>query len=225
LSIGIIIQARIGSTRLPGKVLNKIGDKNLLEHVLYRLSKLKHSTKIVIATTDLEQDNDIEDFCIENDVRYFRGSELNVLERYYLCAKQNSFDHVVRITGDNPFIDIYELDNLIKLHLDTSADYSRSFAQLPKGCGSEIFNYTALEKSYKLGNKENHKEHVNEYIEENEDEFQISELTVKKEKNRPDLSLTVDTKEDYDQVCYIVKKTKNEYITTEEAIKLCLQYV
>jgi len=224
LSVGIIIQARMGSTRLPGKVLRKIGDKKLLEHILFRLSKLKHSTKTVIATTGLEKDNEIENFCIENGVSYFRGSELNVLERYYLCAKKNSFDHVVRLTGDNPFIDIYELDNLIKLHLDSDSDYSRSLFVLPKGVGSEIFNFSALEKSFKYGNKENHKEHVNEYIEENENKFKISELTVNREKNRPELSLTVDTKKDYDKACYIVKNIKNKHITTEEGIRLCLQY-
>jgi spore coat polysaccharide biosynthesis protein SpsF len=215
----------MGSSRLPGKVLKKIGDKPLLDHLLFRLNKLKHGLKTIIATTILEQDNDIEDFCIENNIICFRGSESNVLERYYFCAKKYSFDHIVRLTGDNPFIDVEELDNLIKLHLDTNANYSRSFAALPKGVGGEIFSFEALEESYKYGNKENHKEHVNEYIEENEDKFKISELFVQKEKNRPDISLTVDTKEDYEKACFVVEKSKKGQITTEEAISLCLQYV
>ncbi|MGJ0318162.1 glycosyltransferase family protein [Aliarcobacter cryaerophilus] len=225
MKIGIIIQARISSTRLPGKILKNIGNKNLLEHILFRLTKLKHNVQVAIATSDLEKDDKVENFCREKDIKCFRGSELNVLERYYLCAKENGFEHIVRLTGDNPFTDIEELDNLIELHLKTGADYSRSFASLPKGVGAEIFSFEALEQSYKYGDKENHKEHVNEYIEENEDRFKIAELKVEKGKNRPDISLTVDTEDDYKKACFIVENTKNEYISTKEAINLCLQYV
>lgn len=225
MKIGVILQARMGSTRLPGKVMKKIGNKTLLEHIIFRMSKLKNNVRLVIATSNLDKDDEIEQFCKMNSISFFRGSELNVLERYYLCAKENDFKHIVRLTGDNPFTDIEELDNLISLHVNNKSDYSRSFASLPKGVGAEIFTFEALELSYKYGKKENHLEHVNEYIEENEDEFKISELEVNKEKNRPDISLTVDTLEDYEKACNIVENSNNEYITTKEAIELCLQYV
>ena len=225
MNIGIIIQARMGSTRLPGKVLKQIGDKNLLEHILFRLKRLSHKAQVVIATSDLEQDDILEDFCKENNISCFRGSEVNVLERYYLCAKENNFEYIVRLTGDNPFIDIEELDNLISLHVDSKTDYSRSFAVLPKGVGSEIFTLNALEQSYLYGKKENHLEHVNEYIEENEDKFEISKLKVSDEKNRPEISLTVDTPSDYKKACFIVENSIDEYITTKEAIDLCSQFV
>jgi spore coat polysaccharide biosynthesis protein SpsF len=225
LNIGIIIQARMGSTRLPGKVLKKIGDKNLLEHILYRLSKLKREVKVVIATSDLSKDNELERFCLNNKTLCFRGSEQNVLQRYYLCAKENNFSHIVRLTGDNPFLDIKELDNLINLHINSHSDYSRSFSVLPKGVGSEVFTFDALELSYINGKKENHLEHVNEYIEENEDKFTISELKVTKEKRKPDINLTVDTLDDYKKACFIVENSNDEYITTKKAIDLCLQYV
>lgn len=223
--IGIIIQARTGSTRLPGKILKMIGAKRLLEHILFRLSMLKHNVKVIIATTNTEKDDVVEEFCIKNHITCFRRNELNVLERYYVCAKQYNFDHIVRLTGDNPFTDIEELDNLIRLHLDSYADYSRSFAVLPKGVGAEIFTFKALETSHYKSSKPNHFEHVNEYIEENEAEYIISELTVPSDKNRPDLSLTVDTIEDYQKACFIVENSKNEYITTQEAIAICSQYV
>jgi len=225
LKVGIIIQARMGSTRLPGKVLKQIGNKTLIEHIIFRLEKLKNSVKIIIATSDLKIDDELERFCKINNLACFRGSELNVLERYYLCAKENEFDHIVRLTGDNPFTDIVELDSLIDIHLKNNSDYSRSFAVLPKGVGSEIFTFDSLEQSYKYGFKDNHLEHVNEYIEENEEKFKISELHVIKEKNRPDISLTVDTPEDYKKACFIVEHSEDEYITTQEAIKLCLEYV
>lgn len=224
MNIGIVIQARMGSSRLPGKVLKQIGDKKLLEHILFRLKKLRHEAVIIVATSLLEKDSEIEQFCQANNVKYFRGSESNVLERYYLCAQKNNFDHIVRLTGDNPFIDIEELDNLISLHLDSYSDYSRSFAALPKGVGAEIFTFDALEKSYHYGAQENHKEHVNEYIEENETLFKISELNTIQDKMRPEISLTVDTEDDYKKACYIVGKSTSDYITTQEAIELCLLY-
>ena len=215
----------MGSVRLPGKVLKQIGEKNLLEHILFRLKRLKNKVNIVVATSNLKKDNKIEEFCYENDVMCFRGSEKNVLKRYYDCAKVNSFDNLVRLTADNPFVDIEELDNLIDLHIKLKADYTRSFAVLPKGVGSEIFTFEALDKSFLYGDKENHKEHVNEYIEENEEKFKILELDVIESKKKPKLSLTVDTLEDYKKACFIVKKSKKEYIDTQEAIELCLLYV
>lgn len=224
MSVGIIIQARMGSTRLPGKVLKKIGGKTLLEHIIFRLEKLDTDTKVVIATSDLEKDDILENVCVENNICYFRGSESNVLQRYYNCAKENSFKHIVRLTGDNPFVDIEELDKLIDLHISSNADYSRSFAVLPKGVGSEIFTFNTLELSYEYGKSPNHLEHVNEYIEENESKFKISELQVKEEINRPNISLTVDTQDDYEKACFIVEHSTNEYISTQESINLCLQF-
>jgi spore coat polysaccharide biosynthesis protein SpsF len=224
LSVGLVIQARMGSSRLPGKVLKKLGDKSLLGYLISRLFKMQNKVKIVIATSNLDNDDKIESFCKLNNISCFRGDEENVLERYYLCAKKEGFEHIIRLTGDNPFIDIEELDNLIDLHLRNSSDYSRSFAVLPKGVGGEIFTFEALEISYKKGHKENHIEHVNEYIEGNKDKFKISELKVDLKKNRPEISLTVDTLDDYKKACFIVNTSRYDYITTEEAIFLCSQF-
>lgn len=222
---GIIIQARMCSKRLPGKIFRKIGNKTLLEYIIFRLSFLKHSVKIVLATTDNPDDNIVEEFCRLNNIKCFRGSENNVLERYYLCAKKEKFDHVIRLTGDNPFIDIEELDCLIDLHIKTNSDFTHSFESLPVGIGAEIFTFTALEKSYLGGKEPHHLEHVNEYMLENPQIFKTTKLKVAENKNRPDLTLTVDTEKDHKKTCYIVQNAKNEFITTEEAIDLCLQYV
>lgn len=204
--IGIIIQARMGSTRLSGKVLKKIGDKVLLEHIIERMRQLLHQSQIVIATSILKQDNEIEDFCVKNHIACFRGSEQNVLERYYLCAKQYDFEYIVRITGDNPFYDVEELDNLISLHINSNADYSQSFDSLPIGVGAEIFTFEALEKSYLLGHEPHHLEHVNEYIWDNPRQFKIEKLQVPCAKNKPNLRLTIDTQEDYAKVCMLVER-------------------
>lgn len=224
--IGVIIQARINSSRLRGKVLKKIGDKTLLEHIFFRLSFLKTPVKVVLATSTSTENNEIKEFCSKVDNNCFAGSEENVLERYYFCAKENGFRHIIRLTADNPFTDIEELDNLVSLHLKENADYSESVFSLPKGAGAEIFSFAALEKSYLKGKKPNHLEHVNEYIAENPQEFKISKLEVPDLKNRPDVSLTIDTLEDYLKACYIEEKRaeKTGFVSTEEAIRLAEHY-
>lgn len=224
MKIGIILQARMGSSRLPGKILKKIGKMSLLEHIFFRLKFLKHNVTIVLATSNLPQDDIVEIFCQENNINCFRGSENNVLERYYLCAKDYRFDHIVRMTGDNPFPDIEEIDKLIDLHLEVGSDYANSFKVLPVGVGAEIFTFDALEKSYFEGKEPHHIEHVNEYMLEHPEIFKTLILEVVQNKKRPDIRLTVDTEEDYRKACYIVEHSKSKFITTEEAIGLCLEF-
>lgn len=222
--LGIIIQARMGSSRLPGKVLKEIGNRTLLEHIIFRLQKLRNIAKVVIATSREEIDDRIEEFCKKNGVACFRGSETNVLERYYLCAKQHGFDEIVRLTADNPFVDIEELDNLIDFFRSEKAEYAYSFNALPHGAGTEIFTYKALEKDFQESSMPHHFEHVNEYILENPDKFKTVVLPVEAKKNRPDIRLTVDTQEDYERACYIVENCNEEYVSTETAIKLALDF-
>jgi len=216
---GIILQARMGSTRLPGKVLMKVGERILLDHILYRLASLRHSARVVIATTTEPRDDAVELFCSKRGVECFRGSEENVLERYYLCAKKYGFEHIVRLTGDNPFTDIEELDNLIELHLSTGSDYTHSFGTLPVGVGAEVLTFGALEKSFKNATKDNHREHVNEYIQEHPELFKITALSVPEEKCRPDIRLTIDTEQDLLRARWIAEEDGK--ITTKKAIEIC----
>lgn len=222
--LGIIVQARMGSTRLPGKILMPIGNKALLDHILSRLKRLQHSAITVVATSDTTIDNIVEEFCTERSVTCFRGNLLNVLDRYYQCAAFYNFHDIVRLTGDNPFPDIEELDNLIDLHLKIGTDYANSFISLPIGVGSEIFSFSSLEKSWREGKMSHHLEHVNEYMLENPHIFRTEILPVPPYKNRPDLRLTVDTMDDYQRACFIVEKSQEDYITTGQAIELALEY-
>lgn len=224
MNIGVILQARMGSTRLPGKILMPLGNKVLLEHIFYRISSLQRSVMFVLATTDLPQDDVVESFCRAHSVECFRGSSEDVLERYYLCSEKYGFQHIVRLTGDNPFVDIEELDRLIDLHIEKRVDYSHSFDALPVGIGAEIFTAKTLEKSHLFGKQPNHREHVNEYVQENPGSFNIGELSVNSAKNRPDIRLTIDTEEDYCRACFIVEESQNVHVTTQEAIDLSLRY-
>lgn len=223
--VGIILQARMGSQRLAGKVLKKIHSRTLLEHIFLRLKCLEYPARVVLATSTHPRDDILESFCLDRRVDCFRGSESDVLERYFLCARQYRFTNIVRLTADNPFVDVYELKNLIELHLSSGADYSHSFGVLPVGTGAEVFTFDALKRSFYSGTKENHREHVNEYIQEYPELFKIRVLSVPREINHPDVRLTVDTEEDYRKACFIVEQSKEEYITTKEAIRLCTQFV
>jgi spore coat polysaccharide biosynthesis protein SpsF len=222
--LGIIIQGRIKSKRLPGKILMNIAGKTLLEHVLMRLETLRHKAKIVLATSCTSSDDVVEGFCKKKGVVCFRGSEENVLERYYLCARKFGFHNIIRLTGDNPFIDVDELDNLIDLHLTTGSDYTSSIDYLPVGVGSEIFTFKALELSYRKGKMPNHLEHVNEYVLENPHLFKTSILDVPSEKKRNDIRLTVDTEGDYVAACRIAESSDKDLISTQEAISLAERF-
>jgi spore coat polysaccharide biosynthesis protein SpsF len=222
--IGIILQARMGSTRLPGKILLPLGSKSLLEHILARLRRLRHPALTVIATSAASQDDVVAQFCVAHAVACFRGSEHNVLDRYYHCALQYGFRHVVRVTGDNPFLDVEELDNLIALHLAQRSEFGHSFPVLPVGCGSEIFTFAALERSWREGAAPHHLEHVDEYMLEHPELFATALLRVDGDKHRPEVRLTVDTPDDYQRACYIIEKSGRDYVSIPQAIRLAEEY-
>lgn len=212
--IGIIIQARMGSSRLYGKVLMPIAGKPLLQYIVDRLKTLKYEVKIIVATTVFSRDDKIEQLCAIQNITCYRGSEDNVLERYYLCAKEYNLEHIIRLTADNPFSDIEELDNLIKLHSSEYVDYSSSINELPKGLGAEIFSFSCLEKSYKNAVSSYEKEHINEYVFNNGDKFNVRNLSVIQEKQRPELSLTIDTENEYKIAVELSKYYNHQFIDT-----------
>lgn len=223
--IGIIIQARMGSTRLPGKILKDYEGKTLLGHILYRLNqKVISDTDIVIATSTLPSDDVVEAFCNREGVNCFRGDEQNVLSRYYECARQNHYVHIVRMTGDNPFPDIDELNRLIAYHIENKMDFTENFSVLPLGVGMEIFSYSALENSLFHASLPKHFEHADEYILDHKESYRFGTVSVAGEKNKPQVRLTVDTEEDYHKACYILKNAGMEYVTTEAAIYFSEQF-
>ncbi len=218
--VGIVIQARMGSHRLPGKILMDLEGKVLLNHILSRLGRISYPVKIVIATSNRKQDDKVELFCRKQNICCFRGDEQNVLKRYYDCAVKYRFDTIIRMTGDNPFPDIEELDRLIIYHLEEKLDFSENFSVLPIGVGMEIMSYSALKKSFGHASLPKHFEHPDEYILDHLMEFRHGTLSVASEKNRPDVRLTVDTVEDFEKACYILQHTHAAYVTTQRAIEL-----
>lgn len=213
----------MGSSRLPGKVLMPIAGRPLLGCILERLDALQFPASIVVATSKLLGDDQILSLCNARKISVFRGDENDVLERFFKCAVEHRFDHVIRLTADNPFTDIQELERLIQLHISGGYDYSHSFGELPIGVGAEAFTFSALKKSFNCGLKQNHREHVNEYIHENLKLFKIGILKVHKLKHHSNLSLTLDTHCDYLRLCDIAEKAKNIHVETRKLIELCLQ--
>lgn len=201
--VGIILQARMGSTRLPGKVLRPLAGKPMLQRIIERLQRSRWSRGLVVATGESEQDRPILQLCHELGVRTFRGSEDDVLDRYYRCAHSNEFVVVARVTGDNPFVDSEECDRVIEVLERDGLDYVCSAGDRdggpPVGVGVEAFRFNALERSWREGRALHHREHVNEYILESRDRFATAEVKVAESKQASGLSLTVDTLEEFER--------------------------
>ena len=199
-----IIQARMGSTRLPGKVMMKILDKTVLEHVIYRVLQAKEIDDIVIATTTKSDDDIIVKEANRLGVKHSRGSEEDVLSRYYHAAIENKVDIVVRITSDCPLIDPQIIDEMVmkfkKLYNEHKVDYlsntqDRTF---PRGLDVEIFPFNILEETFCNAEKLHQREHVTPYIYENKDKFKLENYL-----NKIDYSShrwTLDTPEDYEMI-------------------------
>ncbi len=207
---GIIIQARIGSKRLYGKSIKKIGRVPILIRIVrsIRQNNFFKNVKIVIATTNLINDNKIIKLAKTEKVQIFRGSENNVLERYYEAAKKNKIKNILRLTSDNPFVNIIFLRKLVEIHLKNKNDYTSSKLNLPIGIGAEIMNMKSLRLSYKFAKTKDEKEHVCDYILNNANKFKIQNLEFKyKFQKNKKLRLTVDTEKDL-KFCRLFFKKK-----------------
>jgi spore coat polysaccharide biosynthesis protein SpsF len=211
--IGLVIQARMESTRLPKKVLKDLCGKPILKHIIDSLENINDLYKIIVITSNKCADDPIENFCLINNVLCFRGSELDVLDRYYQTAIKYNLDHIVRITADNPIIDLENLLYLIEQHVIHDADYSSNKSivnsGLPKGIGSEIYKFEALKKSWTEGLYSANREHTNDYILTNPNMFKILEVKSKNYFFHNDINLSIDTREDFIYVENIFNILKN----------------
>lgn len=193
-----IIQARMGSTRLPGKVLKKIGDKTLLEYQVERVRRAKHIDLIVIATTMNPLDDKIEKLCQTLQLPVYRGPEHDVLTRYFEAATKWNASVIVRLTSDCPLIDPSVIDRVLKSYITKSNLYDyvsntikRTF---PRGMDTEVFSFQALEKCFHQASEEE-REHVTSYILNNPTLFKLKNVTHIEDESRH--RWTVDTREDF----------------------------
>ena len=220
--IGCIIQARMGSTRLPGKVMLDVeNDKTVLDFVIKQLQNCKLVDKIIVATTTLEDDKQIANFSKQLGIDSFRGSSDNVLDRYYQCAKEYSVSTIVRIPSDKPLIDPEIVDNLVSVFRNDSYDYITNFLSnptFPSGTEVEVFSINALKKAWEKAKIPSEKEHVTPYFTNHEDEFKITHI--ENSENLSHLRWAVDRIEDLKLVREIVSKIKKRPILMKDIVEL-----
>jgi spore coat polysaccharide biosynthesis protein SpsF len=199
-AIVCIIQARMGSSRLPGKVLKEICGRPMLDWVVKRAALSQMVTSIVVATTINSADDSIVEFCNKSKITCFRGNEFDVLDRYYQAAKTNNADIVVRLTADCPLIDPLLIDEPIKRLMAADADftanrlpppYQRTY---PIGLDVEVVTFAALEKAWQQAKKPYEREHVMPFLYDPQNTFKI--ILLEAEQNYGSQRWTVDTPED-----------------------------
>ena len=222
--IVLIVQARMSSSRLPGKVLKRVLGKPLLELQIERLKGSQQIHELVIATSQDSSDDPIEKLCVKLKTPCFRGSLKNVLERYYLAARQFQADCVIRVTGDCPLIDPQVVDSVVEhfLQQNPSVDYCSNILDptFPRGMDTEIFTMPSLERTYREASKEEEREHVTPYI------YHSGKFAIVHYKNSQDLShlrWTVDEESDLTVVRQIFEALypQNNRFTLND----CLEFI
>lgn len=204
-----IIQARMGSTRLPGKVLLEADGSSLLEYQISRVQKSREIEKLIVATSTLPQDDPIEKLCNEKGILCFRGSENDVLARYYESAKQHQASTVVRLTADCPFSDPVIIDKTIQLFRKSGVDYAANTvppesSMFPDGSDVEVFSMSALERAYLEAKDSSDREHVTFYLWKGDNGFRTAQLL--NDHNWSQYRITVDYPEDLEVVRFIIKE-------------------
>ena len=219
--ITCILQTRMGSTRLPGKVLMKINDDNLvLDFVIKQLRFSKLIDEIIIATTNLEQDDIIEQYAVDNGLECFRGSSLDVLDRYYQCAKKFNLSTIVRVTSDCPLIDPVIIDRIIEKFKDGKYDYVSNFLShtFPNGTEAEIFTFNILENAWQNAKESFQREHVTPYIYHNQGKFCLGQI--RNENDYSNFRWSVDKENDLELVKIITSKINKNPILMDDIIQL-----
>ncbi|MFX1554510.1 MAG: cytidylyltransferase domain-containing protein [Promethearchaeota archaeon] len=208
----IIIQARMSSTRLPGKILKTVLGKPLLYFLIERLKLVENSNKLILAIAKGDINQPLIDFAEKYDIKYKIGEEDDVLDRYYQTAKLFNGDVIVRITADCPLMDPDLIDKGLDIFLSENYDYiSNNHPETyPDGYDIEIFSFKALETAWKEAKLPSEREHVTPYLWKNPDKFKIS--VYKSEEDLSSFRITIDEPEDYELISKIYTEFKYNWI-------------
>jgi spore coat polysaccharide biosynthesis protein SpsF len=221
MNVVAIIQARIGSTRLPGKVLMDLLGEPMLARVVARTLRAKMVDEVVVATTTETTDDALAEFCEALGWKCFRGSQDDVLDRYYRAAQFFGAQVVVRITSDCPVIDSEVIDQTVRGYLDVNVDYCANFLPThtyPRGLEVEVFSFAALARAWQEDRNPSWREHVTEYILRNPSRFAIAGVGAGR-----DLSShrwTVDTAEDFLFVTRVYEHFGHDRFTWTDVLQL-----
>ena len=225
MCFAIIVQARTGSKRFPKKILAKINGRNILEFLIDRLLQIFPKNKIIIATTKLKRDNIICYISKKKKIKFYRGSENNVLKRYLDCAKKFKAKSIIRITSDCPLIDPKLIEKMRRVFILNKLDYLANTypptkSKYPDGSDIEIIKFKSLLKISKLSTNNEDKEHVTNFFWKNPKEFKTKMIN-----NKKDLSnykFSIDYKSDLTLVKKISEKikAKKKHGTAEEIVSI-----
>lgn len=196
MKIVAIIQARMGSTRLPGKVLMDLGGETVLARAVLRLRRARLVQEILIATTTAGGDDIIIRECARLRLPFYRGSEADVLDRYYCASRECGAEVVVRVTSDCPLIDPELVDETVQILIEQHADYASNVSPrtYPRGLDTEAFTVTALEQVWREAREPHQREHVTPYFYEHPERFRLASARGQVDYNR--YRWTLDTAED-----------------------------
>jgi glutamate-1-semialdehyde 2,1-aminomutase len=196
VSIIAIIQARMTSTRLPGKVLLPLGSKSVIDHVYRRVSLSRLVDKIVIAITDRAEDDVLYNHCLDNNYDVYRGSENDVLGRFYHCARKYKATTIVRVTADCPLIDPFVIDGILELYKEHVIDYASNTIEptFPDGLDAEAFSFKVLEEAFTNATSKYDREHVTPYVKNNSN---YKRVNFQNKRNCSSLRWTLDEPSDY----------------------------
>jgi spore coat polysaccharide biosynthesis protein SpsF len=221
MKVVAIIQARMGSTRLPGKVIRELAGKPMIIHLIERLKTCCTVDEIILATGEGDENTVLVSTAEQAGITAFAGPEEDVLARFCMAAQKAGADHVIRVTGDNPLTDPECIDRLVQKQVETGADYG-CMTGLPLGTTAEIISFRALEKSCREGKQQPHREHVTVYAKENPQKFKLFSLEAPESLRAPELRLTVDTPEDFSLIGEVFKRLckDGQIISLAEVINL-----
>ena len=208
-SVVLVIQARMNSARFPKKVISDLCGLPLIERILQRVKKAKKINKIILATTMRKNDDVLVDIGKSNKVEVFRGSENDLVDRYYQAVKDKNFGHILRLPADNPIPDPSEYNRLINYHLKTDNDFSSNICNFmrngyPDGFGVEIFTFNSLKKIWRKEKRKKFREHIAlnfyDYKKDKKNlkfNFKIGTVKCPKKISRPKLIFDVNYYKDY----------------------------
>lgn len=226
MKVNAIIQARCGSSRFPNKVFSLIDGKPLLWHTVNRLKHVEKIDDVIVATTMNSIDDEIERWCESNDVNCFRGSEEDVLNRFYNAFLRFPSDVVVRITADDPFKEPAVIDKVIDTYLNGDYDYVTNNypPSFPEGLDCEVFSSKLLGEMEKKSNDSFEREHVTQYVFRHSAEYSIG--NVKNTVNISNLRWTIDTADDLKMVnsIYAHRDGGTEILLMDEILKILEKY-
>lgn len=219
-----IIQARMGASRLPGKVLMPLGDSCVLDYVVSRCRAIDGLAAVVVATTRARRDDAVAAWCEAHGVDVYRGSEEDVLSRFLEAAKPHGADYILRVTADNPFFDYILASEMLNVASRESADLVAVEKGHPIGLATELVRCDTLGRIGEIGLEPRHREHVTYYAYEFPEQFRILRIGVPEALRHPELRITVDTEEDY-ALCREVASAfpGSQTVPTEEVLRYLLQ--